>query len=145
MIDRCHFTQECRNLQGSYRCICPPGFRSDGPGFPCTGQTQPSATLSTRSSQSLPAARRVALYLVHRILIVFNTQTNKQASVLSARVRRTASVCALCVGRAERRLHRCISMLRHASGSLRCYVFHKLCSEVTAEIKCEVHFGRKPH
>lgn len=35
----CHSQQQCVNTRGAYTCMCPRGFRSAGPGLPCTGKS----------------------------------------------------------------------------------------------------------
>jgi fibulin 1/2 len=36
--NRCHFTQICENLFGSYRCFCHPGYKSKAIGKRCVGK-----------------------------------------------------------------------------------------------------------
>lgn len=35
----CRYNQLCHNAAGSYRCACPPGYRSLGAGWPCLGMS----------------------------------------------------------------------------------------------------------
>ena len=39
--NRCHFTQICENLFGSYRCFCHPGYKSKAIGKRCVGKIVP--------------------------------------------------------------------------------------------------------
>lgn len=35
---QCHYNQLCENTRGSYRCVCPRGFRAQGTARPCVGK-----------------------------------------------------------------------------------------------------------
>lgn len=35
----CRYNQLCQNTAGTYRCACPPGYRSLGTGWPCLGMS----------------------------------------------------------------------------------------------------------
>ena len=35
---QCRYNQICENMRGSYRCVCPRGYRSQGIGRPCMGK-----------------------------------------------------------------------------------------------------------
>lgn len=35
---RCQGGEVCVNTRGAYTCVCPRGFRSEGPGRPCVGE-----------------------------------------------------------------------------------------------------------
>ena len=38
---RCYSNQRCINTDPGYRCLCPIGFKSAGPGTPCLGKYTP--------------------------------------------------------------------------------------------------------
>lgn len=35
--DKCPYNQICENFHGGHRCVCRQGYKSNGPGQPCTG------------------------------------------------------------------------------------------------------------
>lgn len=57
----CRYNQVCQNAAGSYRCSCPPGYRTLGVGWPCLGTSWalrdtclPCSSLSSSSPAAAP-------------------------------------------------------------------------------------------
>lgn len=75
----CRYNQLCQNTAGTYRCACPPGYRSLGAGWPCWGTSwglgehmslgighQAMLTPPPCSSLSFPIQLRLSASFLHQ-------------------------------------------------------------------------------
>lgn len=87
---QCRYNQLCENTRGSYRCVCPRGFRAQGTARPCVGKLPltPLTSHLCSASACLSAAAHQQCYPCGRpccrdnFALHFQVAHLKQCSVL---------------------------------------------------------------